>query len=105
MTVRTPAAIIASLALAMLLVASSAERAEARRGWGWIGGGIAAAVILGGIHHHRYHRRYYRYPAYAYGGGYYDDYYYAPRYYYPRRHIRFYGYRPVRLHHRHWRRW
>ncbi len=91
MKVRTPAALVATLALAMLLVTSSTQQAEARRGWGWIGGGIAAAVILGGIGHHRYYRPYgygygygYGYPSYAYGsgyGGYYGN-YYAPRRYY-----------------------
>ncbi len=87
MMIHKPAALIASLALALLLVATPAERAEARRGWGWVGAGIAAAVIIGSIHNHR---RYYRRPYYGYYGGYgYQDYdygYYRP-YYYPRRHL------------------
>jgi hypothetical protein len=114
MKVRTPAALVATLALAMLLVTSSTQQAEARRGWGWIGGGIAAAVILGGIHH-RYYRPYgygygygYGYPSYAYGsgyGGYYGNYYAPRRYYRPRYYGYYGGYRPYRWHRRHWRRW
>ena len=91
--------LIATAALAFMLTMSSAERAEAHRGWGWgIGAGIAAAVILGGIYHHRhYHRHYYGYPRYyyaypAYGYGYYRPYYHHRAYYRHR-------------HYRHWRRW
>ena len=84
--------VVASLALATMVLAGSTERVEAHRGWGGVGAGIAAAVILGSIYHHRHHRRYY---------GYYDDGY--PYYGYPR--YRHYGYyRPYYHRYRHHRR-
>src|SRR5262245_14138842 len=49
----------------LMVMAGSANRAEAHWGWG-IGAGIAAALISGGIYRH-HHRHYYGYPYYGYG--------------------------------------
>ena len=65
--------VIALAPFGLMIMIGSADRAEARHGWGWggVGAGIAAAIILSEVYRHHHHHRYYYggYPYYDY-----DDY-------------------------------